>query len=361
MVIYKRGLIMKKIIITIIILLTLVGCSTETLTTKIGPEQFSETTVLEPFDIIAYIAEIEPIVTDFDYIRLDSIFLEEDQEVFEVSERAHENILNIFKKFEPDHDTYALINFFDLHLKSLTQLEIDIILFKIVERIENDYKSINDLVLDDEFLYLTSDYKMRLTNTFLSNYVVDEEILSTNPDMYNYIDFLKGLINGGYQIRKLAGIYTILPDYTSVLVRYEEYYSDETADAVDILVRESRNVVKANSQILVDNDTIAYKIERIEFFLRKYSSSVYYDLFKYKYRDYFITMITNPDNIEVFTASISRYRHEVISDFEVIINRYENSTMSVILEDFISKVDTNGSIYDEIIVDETIDRINSSY
>lgn len=351
---------MKKTWIIILALL-LTSCSTEPMAVNIGQEKFSDQTELEMFDIASYIKKIDPIVNDLNYIRLDSIFLSDEQEPFIISNRVKENILNIFNSFEKDHDTYALINFLDLHLKSLSQLEIDIMVYKIVEHIEADYFDLKDIVNEAQFLHLTRDYQTRITDTFLDNYIANRNTLDLYPDMYHYMDNLKRLINGGYQIRKFNATYSIFPDYTSVLVRYDEYYSDETAHAVDILVRESRNVVKANDVILIDNEAIAYKIDLIEQFLKQYPSSVYYDLFKNMFQDYFITLISNPNNLEVLTDSLTRYKILVMKDLKDIISRYESTTMGKILEDFVENIENNGGIYNDVFIDETIERINSSY
>lgn len=350
----------KLIVLSFLILLT--GCSSDTLATGINNENFQEEVPLSSFNEQTYIESIEPIITAIDYIRLDSIFLDEtNQEPVIITDRVKENILNVFNLFEPNHDTYALINFLDLHIKKLSPLEIDIILFKIINRIESDYEQLIPLVEDEQFLYLTLDYTTRITNTFIDNFEVSEAALNTYPDMYEYLDKIYNIINGGYQIRKFNNDYYIFPDYASVLVRYDEYFSTETADAVDILVRESRNVVSAGGILQVDNDGIAYKIDQIESFLKKYPNSVYYTQLRSMYVNYFITLVTNPDNIEVLSSRVTRYKHEVLNDFNEILRRYENTQMSKIILTLVDAIQANNDIYDETIINETIEKINSSY
>ena len=351
---------MKKVFV-LLMCIVLTGCSTQNLSEEIPSTKFSEKTVIDQFDTKEYIEKIDPIVSSDSYIRLDSIFLDEDNQVtVVVTDLVVENILNTFNEYAKEHTTYEVINFFDLHIKSLSTLDIDIMIHKIVDKIESDYALLLPIVDQPEFKHITKDYNNRLTTTYLNNIDLSPEVLAIYPEIEIFISELNEIINGGYQIRKFDDKYYIFPDYASVLVRYDDYYSEETYDVTSILVSNSRNIVKAGEQILMDNDGIAYQINQIEGFLKKYPSSVYYDMLRGIYQEYFVTLIKNPDNTEMLSSRL-RYNPNVINDFREIVDRYSNTQLSRLLNQLVEDIDANGTYYSDEFVDEVISKIMSSY
>jgi hypothetical protein len=338
------------------------SCSQQTLTTEITSDKFDNQTEVVQFDSVEYIDIIDPIISSSDYIRLDSIFLDEDnQETVIITDQIIENILNVYNLYEVDHNTYEIINFFDLHIKKLSSLDIDILVNKIVSKIETDYNTLKNVVVEPEFLYITQDYNNRLTTTYLDNYQINEEAISLYPEIELYIKRLRTIVNGGYQIRKFGDKYYIFPDYASILVRYDDYYGEETNDLVSILVSNSRNIVKAGDTILMDNEGIAYQINQIEVFLKKYPNSVYHELLKGMYQEYFITLLTNPSNTEELTSRVIKYHYYVITDFKEIVDRYSGTQMSRLLNQLVEYTDENATQYDQEIIDEIIEKIKTSY
>ncbi|MCH4890768.1 hypothetical protein EZV73_24530 [Acidaminobacter sp. JC074] len=351
---------MKKVFV-LLMCIVLAGCSSQSLSEVIPSEKFAEKTEINQFDTEKYIEKVHPIVSSDDYIRLDSIFLDEDnQETVVITDQVVENILNAFNEYGKDHNSYELINFFDLHIKHLSSLDIDIMIYKIVEKVESDYLLIRPIVDQPEFEYITRGYNNRLTTTYLDNIELTPELLALYPNVEDFISTLGDIVNGGYQIRKFEDHYYIFPDYASVLVRYDDYYSEETYEATNILVSNSRNIVQAGEIILIDNDGIAYQINQIEGFLKKYPNSVYYDMLRGIYQEYFITLINNPDNTEVLSSRL-RYNPNVIKDFKAIIDRYSNTQLSRLLNQLVEAIEGNGTYHDQVFVDEIIAKIMSSY
>lgn len=346
----------------LLFMLILPGCSLNSVADDITQDKFQNKTELNAFDIEAYVKIIEPIVTDKDYIRLDSIFLEEDSnEIVVMTDQTLNNILNIYQTFEEDRTTYDVINFLDLHIQKLSTLDIDILMHKIISKVEEDYLDLKNIVSEPEFLFITKDYTNRLTSTFLDNYVVTPDALEVYPNLKTYKAKLHLIISGGYQIRKFNDKYYIFPDYASILVRYDDYYSEPTKDIADILVSRSRNIVKTEDMILMDIEEIAYQINQIEVYLKKYPDSIYYDMLRETYRDYFITMVTNEDNVEVLTSRVTKFKYDTLLDFRKIKDRYSYTQMSRLLDQLVTAIDENAGQYDQAIIEEIIAKINTSY
>ncbi len=352
---------MKKLVV-LLMLVFLTGCGTNSLSQDVASDKFDEITELKQFNIETYIESIDSIISSDGYIRLDSIFLEEEtQETVVLTDQVIENILDVYNEYENNHSTYEIINFFDLHVKKLSPLDIDIIIHKIVNKVESDYLIYLQLINQPEFKYITKDYNNRLTTTYLDNYLITTEALYLYPNIEFYIINLNRIINGGYQIRKFGSEYYIFPDYASFLVRYDDYYSEQTNDVVDVLVSNSRNVVSTDDAILMDNEEIAYQIDQIEDYLKKYPNSVYYDMLKLMYQDYFRTLITNPSNIEVLTSRVTKYQYNVVTDFRKIVDRYSNTQLSRLLNQLVESIDENAAQYDQTFIDELIIKIMASY
>lgn len=346
----------------LLLLVVLVGCSNTALTQTITDDKFIEEERLDMFNTDAYLESIDSLISSSDYIRLDSIFLdEEDQQTVIITDQVIENILVLYNKYEANHTTYDVINFFDLHVKKMSEMDIDILVHKIVEKVESDYVDLHGIVIEPEFIYLTQDYSNRITTTYIDNYEVTEEALILYPHLESYLLELKNIINGGYQIRKFGDFYYIYPDYASFLVRYDEYYTDETNDIVDVLVSNSRNIVASDRAILLENDEIAYQIAQIEDYLKKYQNSMYFDMLRETYQSYFITIITNQDNIEVLPSRGTRYKEEVVKDFNKIIDRYANTQMSRLLNLLVEHIENNAGQYEPDFLDELIIKVKASY
>lgn len=352
---------MKKIMIISVMMLVLVGCGSQKLQSSISEDKFNITTEIPSFDVDVYINLITPILDDLNYIRLDSVFLDGAQTKVIITNAIVENIISIYNEYEENRSTFELINFLDLHIKKISKLDVDILLFKIISRIEADYELHNGIVSDEQFNYLMVDYISRITDTFIDNYDINEEVLVDYPDMASFLDALKKVVNGGYQIRRFEDEYYMFPDYASILVRYKDYYSDETKDAIDVLVRESRNIVLINGVIQMDNEAIAYKVDEIEAVMKKYPNSVYYPMLLETYLEYFTTIVNNPNNIEEVAVETFHYKEETIDDLHKIINRYSDSQMARLLTEFTKILEENEKVYDEVVIVDMINKINSSY
>lgn len=352
---------MKKIFI-VVMLLSLVGCSSLELDTNITDDKFVVDSNVPIFDIEAYIETIDPVITDEGYIRLDSVFLDDTMTSgIILTDTVMENLLQIYQEYERNHDTYALINFLDLHIKKATPVDIDILMFKIITRIEEDYYDYSGIVREDQFNYLIVDYISRVTDSFIESYIINGQVLDDYPDMDDYLLDLKRIVNGGYQIRRYNDAYYMFTDYASILTRYKDYYSDETKAAVDILVRESRNIVSINGNLQVDNEAIAYKVSEIENFMKYYNESVYYDMMRTYFYYYMSDIVTNPSNLETNDDVNFTYNSEAIDELNLIIDRYSDTQMSRILEELLFAVENNQGIYIQETVDPILERIDLSY
>ena len=343
---------MKKIILLLILILQLTGCDTP-MVNRITDEKFDDKLNIEKFDVKKYILSIEDKLSSINYIRMDSIQSDSDNESIKVE--VSERILIIFDEYK-NHSTYELVNFLDMHIKKMIKLEIDILLQKIITRIENDLEKQQKLINNIKFDILTEDISNRITNLFLKNYEITDEIKNSYPEFEEYILDLKFIINGGYQIRKFNGKYEVYPDYSSILIRYDDYYSDEAMKCVDIFLRESRSIVKIGGVIQADNEAIAYKINLIEEFLDVYKNSMYHDLVKNLYIEHLSTIITNEKNIKN-----GRYTKSFKISLNKIINRYEKTEMARILSNFSDSFQKHNGIYNLEEVNNAIIDIKESY
>lgn len=353
---------MKKAYLLLVIVLVLTGCSTRSIDTEIPDEKFDFETEIQPFDVQVYIDQINPVISSLDYIRLDSVFSDNDtQKRVVITNRVVENILQIFNTYSQTHDSYDLINFLDLHIKKIDPIDVDILVFKLISKVEKDYEKHKEIVEEEQFNYLIVDYISRITDTFIDSYDVNAEVLNDYPNMYRYLDRLSRIVNGGYQIRRYEDRYYLFPDYASFLLRYKEYYSEETMSAVEILVRESRNLVWIGDRIQVDNEAIAYKTNEIENFMKHYPNSVYYKMMRDYYVNYLETIVSNPSNIKEVASDTYHYTEETVEDFKIIIERYASSQMARLLETFVATVEEDEMVYDQEKIAELITEIRENY
>lgn len=352
---------MKKIMIIFWVLL-LTGCSTTTIEQSITDDKFDITEEIHTFDIEAYIEKLDPIINDMDYIRLTNIRYEEDQnKSLAITDKVSENILQIFNDYEKNHGTYELVNFLDFHIQKLSEVEVDIILFKLIQRIEADYENQLWVVEDAQFGDIIVDYMTKITDSFIESFEVTPEILNEYPNIYQFLEKLGRIVDGGYQIRRYDGAYYVLLAYGDILVPYKDYLSEETLAAVEILIRDTRNIVWINDIIQVDNEAIAYKANEVEGFLKSYPNSVYYPMMRDYYVSYLEAIVGNPDNVIEVAANTYHYDDEAIQDLRTIAERYSESQMAGLIEDLILMIENEEKVYDEEKVNDFITRIRRTY
>lgn len=352
---------MKKIILLCICFL-LIGCGTPSLSQEIPPNKFEGQKEVKAFDIDGYIESIDAMISDIDFIRIDSVFLdEEDRASIDMTPEVIENILNIYSVYEKDHASFEVINFYDLHIQKLESIDIDILTKKLIDKIEDDFYLYDDVVRQQIFYDITKDYNSRITQSFIKNYEVSDELRSKYPEMDDYLISLNKIVEGGYQIRKFKNEYFIFTDYASFLSRYDDYFSEETNAFVDILVSSSRNLLRAGNYILMDNEDIAYQVNKMEAFMKRYPSSLNYARVRDIYQRYMMTMVTNPGNVLINDNVQLKYKATVINDFEGIVDRYSNTQMSRILLLLVRNIEEEDGLYNQSIVDELIEIIVDSY
>ncbi len=342
---------MKKIIL-ILLCLFLVSCNVSNVKTDIPNTNFSSKKEMNEFSNIEYLENILDSIESEKYQR--TRFDEEDSKKT-IDSYAIENIYNIFNLIDPK-DTYTQINFFDYHLNHLELLAIDIILFEIISNIENNYSELVDIVNRPEFLYITRNSSNRLTNSYLLNYTVTEEDILKFPNINEYLNDIYKIINGGYQIRMIEDKYYIFIDYASILVRYDKFYSKETKKATEALVSISRDIVKINNKIIMDNEGIAFYISKLENFLEIYPNSRYHGMFKKMYVEYFKEILTNPNNLE---KNKKYYKKSTVVAFDKLANRYSNTIFSSIINEFSENIKLNEYQYDQKIIDELLIEIEN--
>lgn len=352
---------MKKIIL-VLMLFFLTACSTDRINQSIPENKYDFSEQVEPYNIDVYIDQIDPVISNLNYIRMDSVFNDDENQMkVIITDRTIENILQIFLEYEKNHDTYDLINFFDLHVKKLSTVDVDIIIYKIINKIEVDFENRQAIILEPEFNDMIVDYITRITDTFLNSFEVSSDLLNEYPNIYQFIEKLKRTVNGGYQIRRYEDEYYMFIDYSSFLLRYKDYYSEETLAAVDILVRESRNLVWINNILQVDNEAMAYRTDQIESFMKNYPNSQYYQMMRNYYVDYLTAIVSNPSNISQNNVNELFYSTEKINEFNKIIERYSGSQMARILSDLIVTIESNELKYDEEKIAEIINKIGVTY
>lgn len=340
----------------------LIACQSAPLPEDIPEDHFDAKEVESKFDSQAYLDSVEGILTSITYNKKDLTL--EGHEISQdplITRGVIENMISLYATFEQKHDTYSLINFFDHHMIHMGNLDREILLNKMIEDIEEHNSEYQNLLDDPRFKVLGVDYISRVTDIFLDNFVITEDILLLYPDMTSYIEGLKKTINGGYQIRKIDNKYYLLTDYASALVRYRDYVSDESLKVIDILASESRNPVFVEGYYQRENETAAYKANEIEAFLKTYPNSVYFKMMRSYYIQYLNAIVSNPRNIEMTGFEQKIYKDSVVTDFNRIIDRYSNSNLAKVLIELLVRIEEASFSYDPVIIDEIYQLIDTVY
>lgn len=353
---------MKKYLLLLVMMVSLWGCRTSELPEDISDDHFDNKKIEAGFDADAYLDALEGILISSNYENRDL-----EAQGHKISQdplmttAVVENMISLYNTFEVDHDTYTILNFFDHHILFMGSLDREILLNKSIVAVEERIGDYQNLIEDVRFEVLGADYISRVTDVFLDNINVSNEILLEYPDMLIYIENLKKAIKGGYQIRRIDNEYYILTDYASAFVRYRDYVSEESVRVIDILASESRNPVFIEGYYQRENETAAYKANEIESFLKDYPDSMYYDMLRSYYIQYLRAIVSNPRNIETIGGNQEHYKDSVVSDFNKIIDRYSNSNLARILTELLVWLEDESFNYDPIVIETIYEMIETTY
>lgn len=232
------------------------------------------------------------------------------------------NMLNVFNEtIEKGTPSDAKI-FLDQYMSTASQLDADIMLTMYVDHQREYLESYSELIFDWS-------YQTALLDAYDKSYNLDK--LSSNYSK-EVIAFLTDVKRDGFLLNYHEGIVTLYPDY-NLLKNYEQYVSESIGDYIEILSRESSEILSADGGLTISWAELSFRALSAERYLVKHSDSIRYDEIFDLYKWYLNTLLTGLPDTPIYYRNSNLIRNDVLQNYnKTIIHNTDTMTSSILKE-----------------------------
>jgi predicted small lipoprotein YifL len=301
----KRNIIIPLLIMTLIIFITLSGCS------KKKPE------VKEPSEKI-----------------------ENTNEVVKEDENQKEKIMKNFKAIvESDNGPDAIIKYIEENIGKVSQLEGDKMISDLERTQEKYLETYTDMLLD-------GDKEGELMSISSEEMFFPEEKIKDikNKELK---EIVSKIFNSKYKLINLEGAYYPIIDYEKLKV-YNNHITDEWKEYIAIKSIDSNEPAIIDAGLRITFDDLASRMVKIESFIKKYSEGQRYEEMLRWYGGYLKVYLGGVDNTPIANNDTKKIHDDVFDSYKRTSNM-KNTVTSEIVSKYISIIEDNNRIINDTV------------
>lgn len=232
------------------------------------------------------------------------------------------NLLNTFNRVVEEGTPNEAKLFLDEYMKTASVLDSDIMLTMYVEQQRNFLEGYSDLIFDWT-------YQKALLDAYDKSYNLDK---LSNQYSEDVMVFLKGIKRDGFLLNYHEGIVTLYPDY-NLLKNYNQFVSDSISDYIEILSRESSEILSADGGLTITWEELAFRVLNTERYLTKHSDSIRYNEIFEMYKWYLNTLLTGLPDTPIYYRNSNLIRNDVLQSYnKTVIHNTDTKTSSILKE-----------------------------
>ncbi len=262
------------------------------------------------------------------------------------------NLLNSFNEVVINGSPADSKEFVDRYITMASELDADIMLTMYVDH-QNQYL---DQYSEDIFI---ASYQNALLDAYDKSYNLEKLSKEYSEEIMN---FLKAIKRDGFLLNYHEGLVTLYPDY-NLLKNYENYVSDSIKGYIDILSRESSEILSADGGLTITWDELSYRVLNAERYLVKYENSIRYDEVFDLYKWYLNILLTGLPDTPIYYRNSNLIRNDVLQSYNKTIIHNTDMVTSNILEEYLDIIRTKDNKIDGEALDyvrETLKTISFS-
>ena len=203
---------------------------------------------------------------------------------------------------------------------------------------------------DRNFDYLEEKYGLSLERLNDLEYLKREKILQTEVELKEHL--IKH-ISMGYKVQTTEGMYHYVINHKKFIDAFGANMTKEYRDYMNIKSKESSEAFLKDGALLIPREKLAERIIAIEGFRKTYPYSEFINELNEMYKRYVVNFIYGNVNTPNYDNN-KKYSDGSIALFQDTINKYPESYLSDILQQFISDISLNMNI----LTDEIKEKIN---
>lgn len=278
---------MKKILVTVCLATMLVGCQT----TNNPVEQ------VESISVAAENAEDDSRLPD---------------------------LLNQFNKIAEEGNPSESKAFIEQYISTASELDADIMLTMYVDQQRSFLDGYSEIIYEWS-------YQNALLDAYDKSYNLDK---LSGQYSKGVMTFLEDIKRDGFLLNYHEGIVTLYPDY-NLLNNYQNYVSPSIQAYIEILSRESSEILSADGGLTITWDELAFRVLNAERYLVEYSDSIRYEEILSLYKWYLTTLLTGLPDTPIYYRNSSLIRNDVLQSYNKIIIHNTDTTTSEVLKGYL--------------------------
>jgi hypothetical protein len=261
------------------------------------------------------------------------------------TEKRLPNLLNACNQIVEEGTPVETKIFLDKHMPTASELDADIMLTMYVDQQRSFLEGYSELIYDWS-------YQSALLDAYDKSYNLDKLTRSYSNEI---MEFLEGIKRDGFLLNYHEGIVTLYPDY-NILKEYENYVSTCMAEYIELLSRESSEILSADGGLTITWEELSYRVLSAERYLVAYEDSIRYSEILELYKWYLNTLLTGLPDTPIYYRNSKLIRNDVLQSYNKIIIHNSDTTTASILKGYLDIIRTKNNKVDS----EALDYVRST-
>lgn len=262
------------------------------------------------------------------------------------------NLLNAFNDVISTKSPYEAKVFLDQQMPTASELDSDIMLTMYVDQQRAFLEGYSEVIFDWP-------YQNALLDAYDKSYNLDQLSRQYSDEI---MTFLKEIKRDGFLLNYHEGIITIYPDYNK-LQDYETYVSESILEYINILSRESSEILSADGGLTISWEELSFRVLSTERYLVAYPNSIRYEEVFDLYKWYLDALLTGLPDTPIYYRNSNLIRNDVLQIYNKTIIHNTDTVTSAILKEYLGIIRSKNNKVDGEALDyvrETLKNLSFS-
>ncbi len=121
----------------------------------------------------------------------------------------------------------------------------------------------------------------------------------------------------------------------NLLKNYDDFVSESIGDYIEILSRESSEILSADGGLTITWEELAYRVLNAERYLVKHSDSIRYEEIFEMYKWYLNTLLTGLPDTPIYYRNSNLIRNDVLQSYNKTVIHNTDTKTSFILKEYL--------------------------
>jgi len=266
------------------------------------------------------------------------------------TEKKLPNLLNACNQTISEGTPVNTKEFLDKHMPTASELDADIMLTMYVDQQRTFLESYSEIIFDWP-------YQNALLDAYDKSYNLDKLSRDYSDEI---MIFLVEIKRDGFLLNYHEGIVTLYPDY-NLLKNYEHYVSTCIAEYIELLSRESSEILSADGGLTITWEELSFRVLSTERYLVAYEDSIRYNEILDLYKWYLNTLLTGLPDTPIYYRNSNLIRNDVLQSYNKIIIHNADTRTATILNGYLDVIRSKNNKVDGEALDyvrETLSTID---